>query len=298
MANHKPGRRQHYVPQMMIQRFAGSDGKLVELVKPEMRIGTRRRSPSGILYADEFYQDSVSNMDSDLYAKIEQNFGRIYDDVLARRQIDGHGGGAFVSWIASMLTRTKLMAAVAPMQFLPPAAALYRNIFRGQMYDVYLDLITRQEWIWKYRKLDADEPRIVLSDHPVVFGRNGATGGPVIFAPISSDTLLVGGRREDAEAQIPIEIIDLNFFLAAHAQRHIFAASRESLESVQLSFNDEARPLEAREAAIQPLYGIPERIRIRQLARELPDDFDGWKAMQDEIETYGRPRWESEDSGH
>lgn len=297
MSQHNSGRRQHYIPQMMIQRFAGSDGKLVEMVKPEMRIGTRRRSPSGILYVDEFYQDSVSNLDNDLYANIEQNFARIYDDVLARRHIDGHGGGAFVSWISSMLSRTRLVASVAPMQFIPPAAPIYRNIFRGQMYDFYLDLIVRQEWIWKYRKLRADEPRIVLTDHPVVFARNGAHGPPVIFAPISSDTLLVGGRREDADAMIPVEIVDLNFFLAAHAYRHIFAASIELLESVRSSLFDETRPLELREAAMKPLNGIRERIRLREIAKELPDNFDGWQAMQDEIETYGRPRWEANSDG-
>ena len=64
MCKQATGRRQHIVPQQMIRNFAGDDGKLVEMVKPEFDIGTRRRAPSGILFRDDYYRDTVSDFDA------------------------------------------------------------------------------------------------------------------------------------------------------------------------------------------------------------------------------------------
>lgn len=86
------GRKQHLIPQMMIKRFAGTDGKLVELCKPELKIGTRRRSPRGVLFADDYYRDLTSDFDDDLLLEVEQNFAIHYppmaDDEKAARSLE------------------------------------------------------------------------------------------------------------------------------------------------------------------------------------------------------------------
>jgi hypothetical protein len=108
------GPRQHIVPQQMIRRFAGPDGKLIELFKPELRIGTRRRAPSGILFRDNFYKDRVSDFDAELLLRVEQNFAAVYPKVVARERLDGRDGAVLVDWIAAMLVRTELVVRVMP----------------------------------------------------------------------------------------------------------------------------------------------------------------------------------------
>src|SRR5438874_9257770 len=98
------GRDQHLVPQMMIKRFAGDDGKLSELYKPTLAIGSRRRSPKGILYLEDFYRDRVSDFDNEFLKPIEQKFARFYPlltDKAMPEPLNGQGGAALVDWIAA-----------------------------------------------------------------------------------------------------------------------------------------------------------------------------------------------------
>jgi len=71
-------RDQHLVPQMMIKRFAGNDGRLAELIKPNLAFGTQRRAPKGILFGKNFYRDRNSDLDDELLKPIEQEFALIY----------------------------------------------------------------------------------------------------------------------------------------------------------------------------------------------------------------------------
>jgi uncharacterized protein DUF4238 len=67
------GSKQHFVPQMMIKRFVGDDGKLSELCKPTLTFGSRRRSPKGILYIKDFYKDIFSDFDNEFLTPIKQS---------------------------------------------------------------------------------------------------------------------------------------------------------------------------------------------------------------------------------
>ena len=69
--------RQHSVPQMMSKRFADEHGKLLELLKPDLSLGSRRRSPKGILFGKDFYRDHLSDLDEELFMPIEQKFALI-----------------------------------------------------------------------------------------------------------------------------------------------------------------------------------------------------------------------------
>lgn len=57
------GKKQHIVPQQMIGRFLGADGKLIGLHKEKLRIENRRRGPSGILFKDDYYCDNLGTAD-------------------------------------------------------------------------------------------------------------------------------------------------------------------------------------------------------------------------------------------
>ncbi len=75
------GHNQHQVPQMMIKRFAGEDRKLTELIKPDLSFSSRRRSPKGILFGEDFYRDHQSDLDEELFTPIEQKFALIYSSL-------------------------------------------------------------------------------------------------------------------------------------------------------------------------------------------------------------------------
>src|SRR4051812_8565459 len=110
------GRDQHLVPKMMIKRFSGDDGKVMELIKPSLALGSRRRSPKGILFGEDFYRDHQSDLDEELFTPIEQRFARIYPLLAedAHPQVTcGKKGAALIDWIASMLVRTRAYALLA-----------------------------------------------------------------------------------------------------------------------------------------------------------------------------------------
>src|SRR6185295_5165693 len=153
MSIRETGKRQHVVPQQMIRRFAGDDGKLVELLKPELRIGMRRRSPKSILFRDDVYKDRAGDFDSELLTPVEQKFAGVYDDVVAMKDLDGHKGAALVDWIAAMLVRTELVRRLMPMvpEGLPVDIAtklheskkLLDNVARTNWFSMYQDLFVR-----------------------------------------------------------------------------------------------------------------------------------------------------------
>src|ERR1035437_2617727 len=110
------GSNQHLVPQMMIKRFAGDDRKLSELHKPTLTLGSRRRSPKGILFLQNFYHDSISDFDDELLKPIEQKFARFYPlltDGAKPEPLTGEGGAALIDWIAAMLVRTRALAVLS-----------------------------------------------------------------------------------------------------------------------------------------------------------------------------------------
>ena len=98
----------------MIRNFAGSDGKLVEMIKPSFQIGTQRRAQKGILFRDDFYRDAVLDFDTEFLTPIEQKFALVYPLVLKCAELEGHQGAAFIDWVAAMLIRTQLITAMMP----------------------------------------------------------------------------------------------------------------------------------------------------------------------------------------
>jgi len=73
-------RRQHIVPQQMIRRFANEQGRLFELYKPTLSIGTRMKLPRGILFHDYYYDDRIISFDEEVLKPIEDKFGHYYED--------------------------------------------------------------------------------------------------------------------------------------------------------------------------------------------------------------------------
>ena len=65
------GRRQHIVPQMMIRRSTGDDGRVIELYKPTVKIATHRKYPRQILWMDNFYRDCLLDFDAEILRKVK-----------------------------------------------------------------------------------------------------------------------------------------------------------------------------------------------------------------------------------
>ena len=227
------GSDQHFVPQMMIRRFAGSDGMLTELYKPTLSIGTRRRAPKGILFLNDLYRDHLSDFDEELLTPIEQKFRNYYpslSDDSPPPSLDGQCGAALIDWVASMLVRTRahtcLSCEVAKKEAgLPHAAwlldpALMSNIARTKWFAELQDLLSRPQFRWKVKTYRDDEI-IVLTDHPVCQTNGLSAGGQVTVVPLSKQRVLFGGSQEAVE-RYNLPISRLNAFLAAWAERSIF----------------------------------------------------------------------------
>jgi hypothetical protein len=223
---------------MMIRRFAGVDGKLVELVKPKLEIGTRRRAPSKILYGENIYRNQALDLDENLFTPIEQTFCPIYPQLADNDTIpslEGKAGAALIDWIASLLVRTQLHSflppvhAKLPTQFgklifaLAPKSIL--NIARIQLFEHYQDLLSRPQFVWKVRSYYEDE-FLVLTDYPV-FQTLGDR--PVVIVPLSKHRVLIGGDAKNLDDwQLPID--RMNLVLAAYADRSVFCADKAVLE--------------------------------------------------------------------
>jgi hypothetical protein len=279
----------HLVPRMMIRRFTGADGKLLELTKPGLTIGKRRRGPKGILFQKGFYETGFYNFDEDLLKPIEQSFARFYPIL-----VDGDhpgpmpagGGNAFVEWVASLMVRTSpamaLIDAVASTHEHPAKDVwlavpdVLRNTIRNYGYNEYLDIITRPGFRWKVKTYPSDES-IILTDHPVCTTRAFGSSGSVLIVPLSKSRVFFGGTSEDLN-HTNVHVDFLNFVLAAWANKFVFAADRQTLETVRYNLSGECPTLNADIAnkARQPLFGLLSRIAEGQ--RPDTDTGEWWKA--------------------
>lgn len=291
-------------PQQMTRRFAGDGGKLVEMLKPEFTLETRRRSPRGILFSEDFYKDRSTDFDAELLTPGEQKFAAVYDDVLAKKKLDGHHGAALVDWIAAMLVRTDLVKFLMPtvpddlleeiVTHLAELKKLVDNMARSQWFTMYQDFLVREKWNWKWCRFSLEAGEIIITDHPVCTTSVMSDGEFMVVVLLSRDTVLYGGGDEAIERMRHARVSDLNFFLAAWARRHIFVSTTETLERVRNSMSERSEyAAETVAEARKPLFGVSERIRERMAVGEVPNDFDFGRALQEMHEGYGRPRWEA-----
>jgi len=289
------GQRQHLTPQMMIRKFTGEDGKVLELHKPSLRIGTRRRSPRGILFIDNFYRDLISDLDSDLLMPIEQKFARFYPSIVDQekpRELSGEGGAALVDWIAAMLCRTKAFICLAKVivhmenEILVELVSQLANEFRTHWFREWQDILTRADFRWKM-KVFSDECRIVLTDNPVCQTNGLGQGGAILMVPLSKHHILFGGRQEAVERCRDFTLGQVNAFLAAWADKSIFAADRKSLEAVKLNLEGEGTVGTDQwcEAARKPFFGSSDRIQLAQFPSK-QDLSTWWEQLKS---SYGEP---------
>lgn len=298
------GKHRHVVPQMMIRQFAGDDGKLVELHKPTLTIGTRRRAPKGILFRDNFYRDAQVDWDDEVLQGIEGKFARYYP-VLAdgdpkTLEKNGKAGAALIDWIASMLCRTTWLAAAMNAAWkarepelltVPPffrvglslPFTMAFNIVRDIQFGEYQDRLLRPGWRWLLRPLDGES--LVITDNPVCFASNADATRQVVLVPIARTRILFGGLREDIYPLFVWPVSDINLHLAAKADRSIFAADPTTLKSIvrALTTDGDGRTSKWREAARKPHFGLPERI----LAGPMPDAADTHEFYESMKSAYG-----------
>jgi len=268
------GRRHHIVPQQMIKRFTGNDGKVAELYKPTLAIGTRRRSPRSILWLDNFYRDCLLDFDAQFLQGIEQRFARYYPSIVGANQagqLCGEGGAALIDWIAAMLCRTRAIVCLSHRivqhdhAFLTALLPLIMNAIRSHWFTECQDILTRSEYRWKM-KVFQEPCRVVLTDNPVCHTTGTMPGGQVTVVPLSKQHVLIGGLPEAVSQWEGVTIEQLNAFLAAWAEKSVFAGERHDLEIVKADLEGSGTVGEEEwcEAARKPFFGLPERMYSRQ----------------------------------
>lgn len=268
------GRRQHIVPQMMIRRFASDDGRLIELHKPMLTIATRRKYPRQILWLDNFYRDYLLDFDAEILQGVEQAFARYYPSIVGQNQpaqLSGEGGAALVDWVAAMLCRTRAIACLSHRfareedAFLGRLLPLIMNAIRLHWFIELKDILTRSNFRWAMKVLQR-ECHVVLTDNPVCQTSGIRQGGQITIVPLSKKHVLVGGLQEAVNEARSWTIDQVNAFLAAWAEKSIFAADRSDLESIKANLEGDGTvgSNEWCEVARKPFFGLPDRIYSRQ----------------------------------
>jgi hypothetical protein len=116
----------------------------------------------------------------------------------------------------------------------------------------------------------------VLTDYPVCQTNGIEAGRQVTIVPLSKHRVLFGGSQEAVD-RWNIPVADLNSFLAGCAERSIFAADSNSLETVARMLRGEG---EWCEAARRPFFGFVDYLRDQPI----PDDAEvsqWWSQMKD-----------------
>jgi hypothetical protein len=291
------GRRQHIVPQQMIRRFTNEQSKLYELYKPTLSLGTRPHSPRGILFCDYYYDDTIKSFDEEVLKPIEQKFAAHYAEIadkpFRKKVWSSKAGAAFIGWVASHLCRTSLLVKMNKVLFGQVSSLmalayaknpqLANNIVRSEMFNKYQDFLSRPLWKWKCRIFPSEsKTNLVITDNPVCCVLGLGSGKRVYMVPLSKKRILFGGSAEMVEKSRGLSIRYINFSLAAWAERHIYAADKQSLENVAIDLRGEGEftcPAVLLEAARKPLFGLPERAA----ANPIPNGIDldkFWKSLK------------------
>lgn len=264
------GRRQHIVPQMMIRHFASDDGRLIELYKPTLKIATRRKYPSQILWLENFYQDCLLDFDKEILQGVEQKFAQYYLSIVGQNQpvqLSRDGSTAFVDWVAAMLCRTRAITCLSfciarkKDAFIGSLLPLIMNTIRFNWFIEMKDIMTRPNFRWSMKVLQR-ECNIVLTDNPVCQTNGIRHGGQITIVPLSKKHILVGGLQDAVDEAMSWTNVQVNVFLAAWAEKSIFAADRKDIENVKanLEGNGIIESTEWCEVARKPFLGLLDRI--------------------------------------
>lgn len=286
----------------MIRKFANANGRLYELLKPPMKIGTRPRSPKSILFRDDYYKDPVGDLDLELLSKVENKFGKVYSKVLNNTPLDGQAGAAFVDWVSAMLVRTGLMEESITSLIANHSEDLARNtdafksianLARMCQFTAYQDLFTRKQWVWKIKSFSSSDQDIVITDHPVCTSGCAQRKDFSVTLPVSKKAIFFGGYTETTKKMALVKPEQVNQFLYGWANRSVFASTRETLESIteSLRYQEKINPALYEKSSL-PYFG--HTLRLAQIVdadlqnKKIPDE------IQSFIESYGSPVWEQD----
>lgn len=255
----------------MIRRFSNDRGKLFALNKSNLRILAREYSPRGILWKENYYKDIENDLDSEWLTPIEQRFAKHYpklaDHPWVNKQASSEEGEAFIDWTISQMCRTRFVeeAMKRSLEQSDPLLQLmyklrpklFQNEIRRNFFERLKEVYTQPGWKWKAFLLTADV-EFVLTDHPVCTTAKNTELGHVILVPLSRKRLIFGGGRESLRKVEHLGVSAINIFLAAWAEKWIYASRRQTLELIVTELlgyghnNDQAWL----NRATKPLFGI------------------------------------------
>jgi hypothetical protein len=290
------GRRDHIVPKQMIKRFADNKGELWELIKPEFKFSTRPRRPKGILFREDYYKDEIGDIDKELLKPIENRFQKYYpklaDGPWSGKTWPTEVGSAFIDWVAALMCRTNMLVAMTRnamddqepilklMSKLVPKAM--DNLFRSQWFCEHQDFLTRSSFRWKCLDI-TKEKNTVITDNPVILSGNLGHGN-VVIVPLSKRRIILGGFSESLAPWASVSVEYINLLLGAWAEKHIFAADRDTLQILARNLRGEGEFESGAflEAALKPLFGLPDRIlNAYRSDKGTIDISKAWESLKD-----------------
>jgi len=234
---------------------------------------------------ENFYRDCLLDFDAEILQDVEQKFAQYYPSIVGQNQpaqLSGEGGDALIDWIAAMLCRTRAIICLSQNiahqedAFLGSFLPLIMNTIRSNWFIEFRDIMRRANFRWKM-KIFPKECHVVLTDNPVCQTCGIRQGGQVTIVPLSKQHVLIGGLMEDVEEARSWTIEQVNAFLAAWAEKSIFAADRSDLEIVKADLEGEGNI-----GPRKPFLGLSERIYSKQPPPS-EDLSDWWEKVKTEF---------------
>ena len=243
---------------------------------------------------DDYYRDVCSDFDDDLLKKVEQKFAQFYPKITDEEkpeELCSDGGASLIDWISAMLCRTQslsiLSQAIIQKELSPSlmisdnGSKLLHNIIRSDYFKDCQDRLSRQHFKWK-KKIFSENCDIIITDNPVCETNGLQDGGSATLVPLSKRLILIRGLDQAVERFRNATIDEINLFLFAWAYKSIYAAEKHTLESIK----EMLEGIDNKEwyaAARKPLFGLPERIK----EKDIPSDVNISQWYNDMKDTYG-----------
>ena len=273
------GPRRHIVPVQMIRRFSNASGRLFCLNKTTLCVADRSvgNRPEDILHKRNYYKDEYGDLDCSWIQSVENEFGARYDSLMAAvddgRDWTSDEQEALVRWIACLQTRTELVqesvdamseaGRIPDRRDIGASGAAIDNRLRLNLAQEYERVFTSPGWYWQMVSMP-EHGTLILTDHPACHTPEQEPDGMVVLVPLSRTHLLVGGGKA-ALGQVRFWRLQLiNFFLAAWANRLIYAANLSTLDRLAAQLRAAGEP------ATLPFYGKIRAMRTSPPPAGLP----------------------------
>lgn len=223
---------------MISRRFCNADGKLFQLRKQTWSVDAGAKSPKGVLWGKEFYGPPGNLLDR-IYTRIENEFGKIYDELCGADKVSRKALDTFIQFSAAQATRTPFVGLAFNDASLAGDSLAWARVSETRlwMWRQTLQIFRQDWWGWRRLCLPEDGEPLLLTDHPACFAPRIGSGGLFWLFPLSPYVVYVGGERVSLGSIDEHDVQGLNLMLLGAAVDRVYSGNKGLLDQLQASLS-------------------------------------------------------------